>query len=196
MPMIDLKPAVQEVTRLLEGVRDDQLADPTPCVDCEVAALLDHFMSLSLAFTWAARKDPPAGPPTPAAAERLDPNWRVELPRRLDELAEAWHDPRAWEGMAEAGGVTMPADQMGVVALDELVLHGWDLARGSGQPFHCDQDHAAAIFAFTEAMSRPGQEAARKGLFGPVVPVPKDAPVFDRALGYAGRDPRWTPPTA
>jgi uncharacterized protein (TIGR03086 family) len=195
MPVIDLEPAAREVTRLLDGVRDDQLADPTPCTDCQVAGLLDHLMTLSLAFTWAARKTPaPGGPPPPAAAERLDPKWRVELPRRLGELVEAWRDPHAWEGMAEAGGVSMPAEQMGVVALDEVVLHGWDLARATGQPFTCAPDHAAAILAFTEATARPEQEAARKGLFGPVVPVPEDAPVFDRALGYAGRDPGWTPP--
>jgi hypothetical protein len=32
-----------------------------------------------------------------------------------------------------------------------------------------------------------------EGLFGPVVPVPADAPLFDRLLGQTGRDPRWTP---
>src|SRR4051794_18729680 len=108
MPMIDLEPAAREVTRLLDGVRDDQLADPTPCTECQVGALLDHFMTLSLAFTWAAGKTPmPDGPPPRPTAEHLDPKWRVELPRRLDDLVEAWRDPRAWEGMAEAGGVSM-----------------------------------------------------------------------------------------
>jgi uncharacterized protein (TIGR03086 family) len=197
MPMIDLESAAHEVTRLLDGVRDDQLGDPTPCTDCQVGALLDHFMSLTLAFTWAARKTPaPDGPPAPPAAENLDPKWRVELPRRLGDLVAAWRDPGAWEGTAEAGGVSMPAAQLGVVALDELVLHGWDLARATGQPFTCDPDDAATILAFTEAAARPEHEAARNGLFGPVVPVPADAPVFDRALGYAGRDPGWRPPDA
>jgi uncharacterized protein (TIGR03086 family) len=197
MPMIDLGPAAREVTRLLDGVRDDQLADPTPCTDCQVAALLDHLMGLSLAFTWAARKTPaPGGPPPRPAAENLDPKWRIELPRLLEDLVAAWRDPRAWEGVTEAGGVRMPAEQMGVVVLDELVLHGWDLARGTGRPFNCDPDHAAAIFAFTEAATRPEHADARAGLFGPVVPVPEDAPLFDRALGYAGRDPGWTPPPA
>lgn len=197
MPMIDLEPAAREVTRLLDGVRDDQLADPTPCTESQVATLLDHFMGLSLAFTWAARKTPPPGAapgPGTASAANLDPKWRLELPRRLDELVAAWRDPEAWTGMAEAGGVTMPAEQMGVVALDELVLHGWDLARATGQPFTCDPVSTAVIFAFTEGMAQAGQEAGRQGLFGPVVPVPADAPPFDRALGYAGRDPGWTPP--
>jgi uncharacterized protein (TIGR03086 family) len=192
--MIDLQPAAREVIRLLDGVTEAQLADPTPCTD-SVADLLDHFMGLSLAFTVAARKTPPPGgsaPPNPSA-DNLDPDWRTVLPRQLEELAAAWRDPAAWTGMAEAGGVTMPAEQMGMVALDELVLHGWDLARGTGQPFHCDPDSTAAVLEFTSESAKPEHAAAREGLFGPVVPVPEDAPPFDRALGFAGRDPAWKP---
>jgi uncharacterized protein (TIGR03086 family) len=197
MPEIDLESAAREVVRLLDGVTDDRLDDPTPSV-ASVAVLLDHFMGLSLAFTWAARKSTPEGAPRPGAesAEHLDPQWRTLLPRRLDELVEAWRDPIAWKGMTEAGGVTAPAEQMAVVALDELVLHGWDLARATGQPFTCNPANTAAVLAFTSASAQPEQAAGREGLFGPVVEVPEDAPAFDRALGFAGRDPAWTPSVA
>jgi uncharacterized protein (TIGR03086 family) len=80
---------------------------------------------------------------------------------------------------------------MGVVALDELVLHGWDLARATGQPFKPDPTSTATVLAFTTEMAKPEHAAHRKGLYGPVVPVPEDAPPFDRALGFAGRDPKW-----
>ena len=197
MPMLDIGPAAREVIRLLDGVTDDKLAEPTPCADTPVAALLDHFMSLSLAFTWAARKTTPAGSGRPrAAAGHLDHDWRTALPRRLDELTEAWHEPSAWEGTTEAGGITMPAELTGLVALDELVLHGWDLARATDQPFHCDPASTEAVLAFTEESARPENAASRTGLFGPVVDVPTEAPAFDRALGLAGRDPAWSPPTA
>jgi uncharacterized protein (TIGR03086 family) len=199
MSVIDLESAAREVVRLLDGVTEDRLGDPTPCADTPVAALLDHLMGLSLAFTWAARKTTPPGDrsgPGAASAEHLDPQWRTLLPRRLGELVEAWRDPSAWEGMTEAGGVKMPAEQMGVVALDELVLHGWDLARATGQPFTSDPESTAAVLAFTSASARPEQATGRQGLFGPVVEVPEDAPAFDRALGFAGRDPGWTPNSA
>ena len=198
VPMLDLAPAAREVARLLGRVADDQLAAPTPCADTPVAALLDHLMGLSLAFTWAARKTTAedgsdrSGPAT-ATAEHLDPDWRTQLPRRLLELVEAWRDPAAWEGMTEAGGVQMPAEVMGVVALDELVLHGWDLARATGQSFTCDPDSTAAVLSFTRETARPERAASREGLFGPVVDVPKDSSAFEQALGFAGRDPAWAP---
>jgi uncharacterized protein (TIGR03086 family) len=193
--MLDLEPAASEVTRLLDGVRDDQLADPTPCAGTSVAAMLDHLMGLTLAFTWAAQKTGAAGSrggPS-ADAKHLDPRWRTVLPQRLGQLSAAWQDPAAWEGMTEAGGVTMPAEVTGTVALDEIVLHGWDLARATGQRFICDPESAAAVLAFTSAAARPESAAMRQGLFGPVVDVADDAPTLDRALGFAGRDPAWTP---
>lgn len=197
--MLDLEPAAREVARLLDGVTADQLADPTPCAGTPVAGLLDHLMGLSLAFTWAAQKTTP--PPSDgggprSAAEHLDPDWREALPQRLTALVQAWRKPRAWEGMASEGGVTLPAEVMGVTALDELVLHGWDLARATYQSFTCDPDSTAAVLSFTSASAQPEQAATREGLFGPVVEVPEDAPDFDRALGFAGRDPHWTPTSA
>jgi uncharacterized protein (TIGR03086 family) len=89
----------------------------------------------------------------------------------------------------------MPAAVMGKVAVDELVLHGWDLARGTGQPFACDPASTQAVFEFTSMMSQPSEAAGREGLFGPVVDVPADASLLDRALGFSGRDPAWRPPT-
>ena len=71
MAMLDLYPAVGEVTRLLEGVWEEQLAAPTPCGGEPVALLLDHFMGLSLAFTLAARKatHPAVSGPSVASAD-------------------------------------------------------------------------------------------------------------------------------
>ncbi len=198
MPMLDLAPAAHEVERVLQGVNDDRLEDPTPCEGTPVAGLLDHLMDLTLAFTWAANKQsPPDGSPAGPVANGadLDPDWRAQLPRRLADLVEAWRAPGAWEGMTEAGGVRMPAEIMGVVALDELVMHGWDLARATGQPFTCDPASTEAVLAFTSESARPERADGREGLFGPVVPVPEDAPALDRALGFAGRDPDWAPAT-
>src|SRR5712691_1793457 len=110
MGTLDLQPAAGEVARLLEGISEEQLTWPTPCGDSSVATLLDHFMNLSLVFAAAARKTTdgaPSGPPV-ASAGNLDPDWRAALPKRLGELADAWRDPVAWEGITGAGGARMP----------------------------------------------------------------------------------------
>jgi uncharacterized protein (TIGR03086 family) len=195
--MLDLRPAASELTRVLDGITDDHLDGPTPCPGYSVGALLDHVCGLTLAFTWAAEKStakhavdrgPTPGGPTLA---NLDPKWREVLPERLATLAAAWDDPAAWQGSSEAGGVTMPSEVTGLVALDELVLHGWDLATATGQDFRCEPADAEAVLGF--ASQTADDPAARQGLFGPVVPVADDAPMFDRALGMAGRKASWRP---
>src|SRR5215218_5617157 len=195
---LDLHAATEEAARVASGVRDEQLGGTTPCPDYPVAALLDHLMGLSVAFTYAARKQPmpvdtgESGPGT-AAAGHLDPTWREQLPERLQELADAWANPAAWEGVATAGGVTMPAGVMGAVALDEVAVHGWDLGRATGQDYRLDDATVAAVLAFTTESATPENEPMRAGVFGPVVDVPDEAPAWDRAIGLAGRDPKWRP---
>ena len=190
MRTLDLAPAVAEVARVVAGVRDDQLTDPTPCAGTSVAALLDHFLGLTLAFRLAAEKTPPPGGPT-ADADALPGDWRTRLPEQLDALAAAWRAPGAEEGLTEAGGVRMPARTMGAVALNEVLVHGWDLARATGQPYRPDPGAAEVCLALAEEFA--GAPDLRNELYGPVVPVPDDAPVFDRLLGQTGRDPGWTP---
>ena len=79
----------------------------------------------------------------------------------------------------------------GLVALDELVLHGWDLARSTDQDFEVAPENLAASWRMVS--DTPDDPVARQGLFGPRVPVPDDAPLLDRLVAGAGRHPRWTP---
>jgi uncharacterized protein (TIGR03086 family) len=188
-PMVDLENAARRITNLLDELPDDRLGAPTPST-IPVAGLLSHLLMLSEAFRVAATKEAEVGPP-PAAPPSLDPRWRTLLPQRLDALVAAWREPGAQEGTTSAGGLTMPAAETAVVALDELVLHGWDLARATGQPYEPDGADVAAVLAFTSAFGSP---EGTPGLFGPAVPVPDDAPDFDRALGFSGRDPAWRAP--
>lgn len=186
---VDLRPAADRLARLVEGLPDDALGRPTPCQHYSVAALLDHLHGSVLAFRAAAAKDPlPAGPS--GDADRLVDDWRTRIPNDARALADDWSDPTAWEGMTAAGGVDLPGDVAGIVGLDELVIHGWDLAKATGQPAGYDGPGLDEVLHLVTEFRGGGIE----GLFGPEVPVPADAPTFDRILGISGRDPSWAPP--
>lgn len=79
--MFDLAPAAQELSRLVSGVRDDQLGHPTPCPEWTVAELLAHVHQFASAFSDNAQKRQ-ARPP-----QVLVDDWRVVIPDQLDELA-------------------------------------------------------------------------------------------------------------
>ena len=190
--ILDLGPQTRIVARLAAGVRDEQLGDGTPCPAYAVRNLLGHLTGLAVAFRDAARKDlgPTTDTPPDSAVPDIGPGWREELPRVLDELAEAWRDPAAWTGMTRAGGVDLPGEVAAAVAIDELVVHGWDLARATGQEYVPDPAALQACHAFVVAVAE--DPTGGGGIFGPVVPVPPDAPLLDRTIGLSGRDPGWT----
>ena len=72
----------------------------------------------------------------------------------------------------------------------DVFMHTWDLARATGQDDRLDPDFCADLLAGMEQM----EEAMRSsGQYGARVPVPDDADVQTRLLGFIGRDPFWTP---
>ena len=145
---------------------------------------------LAIAFRDAAHKiDGPTTSTAPTEARlELAEDWRASIPQRLAELAEAWQAPEAWDGMSKAGGITMPGAITGLVANNEVVLHAWDLAVATGQPFDVAPENLQASWQMVyDTPDAPAEE--RNGLFGPRIPVADDAPLLDRTLAYAGRDP-------
>lgn len=188
--MIDLSPACRRTAEVLAGVTDEQLTAPTPCEDLCLDDLVAHVGGLAAAFAAAGRKE--FGPLTdtpPTFGAKPDENWRTEYPARLTDLADAFADPAAWEGMSRAGGVDFPAEVAGMVALTEVVIHGWDIARATGQPYDVDPETAEAVLPHVTQIAA---EEPVEGLFGAPVPVADDAPVLDRLAALTGRDPGWT----
>jgi uncharacterized protein (TIGR03086 family) len=186
MPVLDLRPAAEEMSALIATVPDEMLGRATPCPAYRLGDLIDHVGGLALAFTAAAAKDrgPLTGTPRPGDATRLGEDWRTRIPRNLSAMAAAWRDPAAWTGVTQAGGADLPGEVAGLAGLDELVVHAWDIAKASGQELTADPAAVEAAYGFLEAAGGP---------FGPVVAVPAERPLLDQVIGLAGRDPDWAP---
>ncbi|GAB3270513.1 DinB family protein [Arthrobacter pigmenti] len=189
--MLDLEPATNNMAELIRGVADDQLQASTPCPDMSLGDLIDHVGGLSLAFTAAASKTSLDGDMGPRAdVSQVEPSWRTFIPERLAALAQAWRKDGAWEGFTQAGGVDMPGDVAGLVTLDEVIVHGWDIAAASGQEFTCPPHLLEAAYEFLQASVAENPQGT-PGLFDAPVPVADDAPLEDRVIGLTGRDPAW-----
>lgn len=190
---IDFAPPVRRLRALLLGITDDHLRAPTPCPEWTVGDLLDHLTGLSRAFTQTAQKRselPGAGspPPRPSAAD-LSPHWRSRLPVLLEDLAIAWRAPAAWEGTSRAGGSVLPAATLGVIAVNELIMHSWDLARATGQEYAADP---RILEQLIELLSQ-GPREGTPGMFGPAVATDDEADLLEQTVALAGRNPHWRP---
>ncbi len=191
---IDHTTAAARMADLVAAVPDDALGDPTPCTDYTVAGLLDHIHGFARAFTCSARKDldPIRQPPGPGSAERLADDWRAAIPADLRAMAAAWAQPGAQEGMSMAGGMDFPAEVVAVVAMEELVVHGWDLAQATGAGFDPSPADLAVAASFLEQIAASG--GGPQGAFGPPVTTADGAPELRRLVGLSGRDPGWSCP--
>jgi len=189
--MLDITPATALLTDIVTGVRDDQLSSRTPCSESTVGDLLDHVDSFATAFARAAEKLPVPGSGT-ADASRLGADWRLTIPDKLADLAKAWSDPQAWTGMTQAGGLNLPGEIAGLIALNETLVHGWDIAMATGQEFDPDVALVEAAYGFVAGVVSENPDGA-PGLFGPPVAVPDDARALDRLLGGTGRNSSWRP---
>ena len=188
--MIDMTPACTGTAGLLQALDESQLGRPTPCRDMDIAGLVAHVGALSLAFTAAAGKHfgelTERGPTSDAT---LDADWRDSYPARLAALAAAWRESAAWTGMTRAARIDFPAEVAGLIALTEVVIHGWDLARAAGLPYDVPPALLSVMLPHVNSFAANPVE----GLFDAPVPVADDAPALARVVALTGRDPHWQP---
>ena len=163
---------------VLRAIRPDQLTAPTPCAEFDVRGVIDHMLHWGPSLVRASGQVVAASPP---GGEKLE--------RQLGELVEAWSAPGAWQGVTSMGGPhEMPARMIGAMAIGEIVVHGWDLARATGQRVSWD---GTLIEFLHDEVAKTAELGREMQAYGAEFPVPATAPVLDRMLGLTGRDPHW-----
>ncbi|MFC9327562.1 TIGR03086 family metal-binding protein [Kitasatospora sp. NPDC057015] len=167
---------------IAERITPEQLDRPTPCPDYTVGALLAHLGGVLSDSERAARREPrPAAPVAP-------PTDPVAVARAAERASAAWLAPEALGGTTEFGSGTLPAEVAAAITLQEMALHGWDLAQGTGLEFRIGEQSAKTVLGVVEQLA---EQARANGSYGPPVDVPAGAAPFDRALGASGRRPDW-----
>src|ERR1700712_2944782 len=174
---------VSSLRPVVDGVPDDALGAPSPCPEWDVRALANHMLGTIEAMRRVgAGEDLDEKDPWGTAGDHMSERWREDLDGRLSAFAEAWDSPAAYEG--EAMGGKLPKQMVGVMGFVEALLHGWDLARASGQEVAYDD---GVLSAALEAMGQIGEMGRKQGAFGSLVDVPEEAGALDRVLAQAGR---------
>jgi uncharacterized protein (TIGR03086 family) len=180
-----------DLTDVVGGVSDAQLHDPTPCTDYEVVQLRDHVLGWLTTFA-----DGFADPGGQAPRAGLDGYQPPADPRAAVAAAAGRMDQALRAGAASRplrlGDSAMPGEMALSMILWEYQMHGWDLARATGQPWSPPAAAAVESLSFAPGMLTGDYQGPGKA-FAPRVSVPEAAPAFDRLLGLSGRDPAWSP---
>jgi uncharacterized protein (TIGR03086 family) len=167
-----LSRALDQAESVLSEVSADQLADPTPCMDWELSALISHLVADPRNFVAMAKGEEPDWSATPTLPE----DWAAEFRGRADDLLDTWR---------AAGESASPQSIDWQTA--EFAVHTWDVVRALGNSAELDDEVAQRGLDFMGGALTPEN---RGDAFGPAVSVADDAPVYDRLAAWAGRSPQ------
>lgn len=163
---------------VVAGIGPDQLDLPTPCAQFTVRGVLEHMVGGATAFAAAYRGE--------AAQEPDLGDVLAAFGTAMGDLAAAITAPGALDRTIAAPFGEVDGESFArFVVLDGLV-HGWDLATATGQPY----DPPADLVAEVDAFAHQAVDGLRDGeTFGAAVEPPADATPIERLAAYTGRRP-------
>jgi uncharacterized protein (TIGR03086 family) len=189
-PFQPLTTALDGTGRLVAGVTGDQWQLPTPCADWTVRQLLNHLVGGNRLFTRVLSGEPL--PPAEQLGRRAgedhlgdDPAaaWRTSAAALLD----AFRGPGVLERTHTVPAGTLPGPAVLHLRIVETLVHGWDLARATGQQPPFPDELAERELAFSTDLL--GRLPEGRQPFGPSRPADDDAPAIDRLAALLGRSP-------
>jgi uncharacterized protein (TIGR03086 family) len=173
------------------AVRPDQLRGPTPCPEYDVRALLGHLVAVLRRVAAVGRGEHPFSVPQ-VVPDVPDHGWGAAARAAADDALAAWADPALLGRQLTLPFGTFPGAAALATYTGEVTTHTWDVAAATGQA----PDWDPAVVALALTATRRALPAGNRGPgvpFGPVVPVPDDAPLIDRLVAWQGRTPGWRP---
>lgn len=178
--------ALDATEQVVAAVGDDQWTDRTPCTEWTVRDLFNHMVAGNRMFAGIARGDPPAAPgSTAAAVADLDDDPVSAYRSAADALLAAFRQPGVLEAMLSVPVGSVPGVAAVHLRITEMLVHGWDLARATGQAARFPDDLAEQELDFSRAKLADIPPGRRP--FAPPQPVPDDAPPIDRLAALLGR---------
>lgn len=180
----ELKNATKACTTVVEGIQGNHLANRTPCSEWDVQGLMNHLIG-SMAYLTARAEGRDPGTLQPANVSDRDDAVQ-QLVSGMDRATSAWATPGALERKVQSPFGETSGTFMAGITLTEIVIHGWDLAKATGQRLSVDDALAEQLLASAKAAMTP---ETRGRAFGPEVTAPEAAPSLDRLVAYLGRQP-------
>src|SRR5450755_3914226 len=125
----------------------------------------------------------------PARADDVPGDGWLDAYRAATQRARAaWADDVKLDVMVEVPWGKIPGRFAVAGYIQEILTHGWDLAKATGQPTEGDPE--LAFFALAGAKRILPPEARGDDVpFAPVVPVPPDAAPYAQLAAWLGRQP-------
>jgi uncharacterized protein (TIGR03086 family) len=133
--------SVAIASAIVGGVRPDQHAEPTPCDEYNVQELLGHMVAVMERIIVIGS----LGDPNEATrmVDLSEKSVLTEWFTRAGKAAEVWSDAKLLGTIVTLPFAKLPGAAAMAIYGSELTVHGWDLARATGQTVQWDDECAA-----------------------------------------------------
>jgi uncharacterized protein (TIGR03086 family) len=180
--------ALEQTEAIIENVKPGQLGEPTPCAAYDVRELLSHMVGgLNRIATIGEGGDGLAVAPHVDGVP--DDGWPDAFRRASARTRAAWADDAKLDTpvLVPWGEVPGRAAVTGYVM--EVLTHGWDLAKATGQPAELDPELAEFALAFAHRALPPEPRGGDAIPFGPVAAAPAGSGPYTQLAAWLGRTP-------
>jgi uncharacterized protein (TIGR03086 family) len=179
-----LEQAISSTRSVLAGVKKDQLASATPCQSWNVSQLVDHIVGGQYSFAAMVNGEPLSG----EARTFADGDFLADFDKGSAECLAAFGAPGVMDRVLKLPFGEMPGSRFVGLATVDTFVHGWDLAKATGQKPDFDPELAGALLdgsrqAIQEAFRGPDGQAP----FGPEQKAPAGASNADQLAAFLGR---------
>ena len=181
--------AIAQTEAVVATVTPEQLTLPTPCPEYDVRALLSHITGGLTRAALVGEGDPGALARPAMASGVPDDAWPTAYRAAADRAIAAWADDTKLDTLFEVPWGKVPGRFVIAGYIQEILAHGWDLAKATGQPTDGDPELALFALAGAKRILPPDIRGTDDIPFGPVVEVPTDATPYTQLAAWLGRHP-------
>lgn len=176
--------AGESVERRVLAIRDDQWHLPTPCTEWDVRDLVHHLVYSNLWVSPLLEGETIRQVGDRLEGDILGDDPRGAFSRSLQEASDAFDAEGAMDRPVPISRGPVPGWEYCLERTNDLLVHGWDVARAIGADEALDGElMEACLEGF-----RPWEERLRAvGALGPTVVPPPGAGLQARYLAFFGR---------
>jgi uncharacterized protein (TIGR03086 family) len=175
--------AVVAAAAVFDGVKVEQWGDPTPCTEWTVRDLMNHLVGGTRQFISLMS----GGGPLDRSLDYLGPDPAGSFRDAAAELRAIFAADGALERLAPTPFGPQPGQFLAEMRVTEMMTHGWDLARATGQSTDLDPELAESLIDNFRRMRARTDGPSSNLPFDEEQPVADDAPAADRLAAAAGR---------
>lgn len=180
-----LQAGIDHARPIVAAITQDDYGRPTPCEAWTVRELINHMLGALTMFRDVAVEG--VADPALFARDLIGDDALASFNRVSAQVVAGWQADGRLDGTAKLPWGEFPAPFALQFPAMDMLVHGWDLARATGQQHEWEDELVLDNLMF--AQSTLASPEIRVGFYAAPIDLPGDAPGIDRLVAFLGRHP-------